>query len=178
MIRQPIITVLGHVDHGKTSLLDAIRNTRVAFKEEGAITQHIGATEVPIDAILSVAGSLIKKFGFNLTIPGLLFIDTPGHEAFTNLRKRGGGIADLAILVIDLTQGIQPQTVEAIEILKAYKVPFVIALTKIDLLNFYSSKEGNFIDNLSTHNDRSKQLFDEKLYTIVGELYKYGFGLE
>lgn len=175
MIRQPIITVLGHVDHGKTSLLDAIRNTRVAFKEEGAITQHIGATEVPIDVINIVAGPLIKKFGFNLTIPGLLFIDTPGHEAFTNLRKRGGGIADLAILVIDITQGIQPQTVEAIEILRAYKVPFVIALTKIDLLQFYSSKEGNFLENLNTHNPRSQQLFDEKLYTIVGELYKYGF---
>ncbi|MGI6589376.1 MAG: translation initiation factor IF-2 [Candidatus Iainarchaeum sp.] len=175
MIRQPIITVLGHVDHGKTSLLDAIRDTRVASKEEGAITQHIGATEVPIDAIHNVAGPLIKKFGFNLTIPGLLFIDTPGHEAFTNLRKRGGGIADLAILVIDINQGIQPQTIEAIEILRAYKVPFVIALTKIDSLNFYSSKKGNFIDNLSTHNERSKQLFDEKLYTIVGELYKYGF---
>ena len=175
MIRQPIITVLGHVDHGKTSLLDAIRNTRVAAKEAGAITQHIGATEVPIDAIEAVAGALIKKFGFNLTIPGLLFIDTPGHEAFTNLRKRGGGIADLAILVIDIMQGIQPQTVEAIEILRAYKVPFVIALTKIDLLTFYSSKEGNFIENIKTHNERSQQLFDEKLYTIVGQLYKYGF---
>jgi translation initiation factor 5B len=175
MIRQPIITVLGHVDHGKTSLLDAVRNTRVAAKEAGAITQHIGATEVPIDAIQAVAGPLIKKFGFNLTIPGLLFIDTPGHEAFTNLRKRGGGIADLAILVIDIMQGIQPQTVEAIEILRAYKVPFVIALTKIDLLNFYSSKEGNFLDNIKNQDARSQQLFDEKLYTVVGELYKHGF---
>ncbi|MFA6399310.1 MAG: translation initiation factor IF-2, partial [archaeon] len=173
--RQPIITVLGHVDHGKTSLLDAIRNTRVCAKEAGAITQHIGATEVPIDIIQEVAGSLIKKYGFNLTIPGLLFIDTPGHEAFTNLRKRGGGIADLAILVIDAMQGIQPQTVEAIEILRAFKVPFVIAMTKIDLMPFYSSKEGNFLDNLKTHNPRSQQLFDEKLYTLVGDLYKYGF---
>jgi len=175
MIRQPIITVLGHVDHGKTSLLDAIRSTNVVTKEAGAITQHIGATEVPVDIIETLAGPLIKKFGFTLTIPGLLFIDTPGHEAFTNLRKRGGGIADLAILVIDVMQGIQPQTVEAIEILRAFKVPFLIAMTKIDALNFYSSKEGSFIENLATHNERTKQLFDEKLYTLVGELYKHGF---
>lgn len=175
MIRQPIITVLGHVDHGKTSLLDAIRSSRVAAKEAGAITQHIGATEVPIDAIEAVAGPLIKKFGFNLKIPGLLFIDTPGHEAFTNLRKRGGSIADLAILVIDAMQGIQPQTAEAIEILRAYKVPFIIAMTKIDLLNFYSSKEGSFLDNHAQQNERTKQLFDEKLYTLVGKLYEYKF---
>ncbi len=175
MIRQPIITVLGHVDHGKTSLLDAIRSTNVVTKEAGAITQHIGATEVPVDIIETLAGPLIKKFGFNLKIPGLLFIDTPGHEAFTNLRKRGGGIADLAILVIDVMQGIQPQTIEAIEILRVFKVPFIIAMTKIDMLNFYSSKEGSFIENLATHNERTKQLFDEKLYTLVGELYKHGF---
>ncbi len=175
MIRQPIITVLGHVDHGKTSLLDAIRNSRVAAKEPGAITQHIGATEVPIDVIQTVAGPLIKKFGFTLSIPGLLFIDTPGHEAFTNLRKRGGSIADLAILVIDAMQGIQPQTVEAIEILRAYKVPFVIAMTKIDMLNFYSSNEGSFLENHNNQNERTKQLFDEKLYTLVGKLYEHGF---
>ncbi|MFA6268924.1 MAG: translation initiation factor IF-2 [archaeon] len=175
MIRQPIITVLGHVDHGKTSLLDAIRSSRVAAKEAGAITQHIGATEVPISTIQALAGPIIKKFGFTLTIPGLLFIDTPGHEAFTNLRKRGGGIADLAILVIDAMQGIQPQTIEAIEILRAFKVPFVIAMTKIDLIPFYSSKEGSFLENLATHDKRSQQLFDEKLYTLVGKLYEHGF---
>jgi translation initiation factor 5B len=175
MIRQPIITVLGHVDHGKTSLLDAIRNTNVVTKEAGAITQHIGATEVPIEVIQKLAGPLVKKFGFNLTIPGLLFIDTPGHEAFTNLRKRGGGIADLAILVIDAVQGIQPQTIEAIEILRAFKVPFVIAMTKIDSYIFYASKEGSFLENLSNQNERAKQLFDEKLYTLVGKLYEHGF---
>ncbi len=175
MIRQPIITVLGHVDHGKTSLLDAIRNSRVVAKEAGAITQHIGATEVPIEIILDVARPIIKRFGFELKIPGLLFIDTPGHEAFTNLRKRGGGIADLAILVIDAVQGIQPQTIEAIEILRAYKVPFVIAMTKIDLLNYYSSKEGSFIDNLNSQSEKTKQLFDETLYTLIGRLYEYKF---
>ena len=95
MIRQPIITVIGHVDHGKTSILDAIRNTRVVAKEPGAITQHIGATEVPLEVIKKISGSILKKFGFELKIPGILLIDTPGHEAFTNLRKRGGSIADL-----------------------------------------------------------------------------------
>jgi translation initiation factor 5B len=175
MIRQPIITVLGHVDHGKTSLLDAIRNTAVASREAGAITQHIGATEVPLKAIMKTAGPLIKKFGFDLKIPGLLFVDTPGHEAFTNLRKRGGKIADLAVLTIDTTQGLQKQTIEAIEILREYKVPFIIAMNKIDLLNFYSSKEGSFLENFSTQNENTKKLMEEKLYTLVGQLYKHGF---
>lgn len=175
MIRQPIITVLGHVDHGKTSLLDAIRSTRVAAKEAGAITQHIGATEVPADAIEKLCGPLLVKFGFQLKIPGLLLIDTPGHEAFTNLRKRGGSIADLAILVVDAMQGIQSQTAEAIEILRAYKCPFVVAMNKIDMLPFYSSKEGSFLENLATHNEKTKQLLDEKLYLFIGEFYKYGF---
>ena len=175
MIRQPIITVIGHVDHGKTSILDAIRNTRVVAKEPGAITQHIGATEVPLEVIKKISGSILKKFGFELKIPGILLIDTPGHEAFTNLRKRGGSIADLAILVVDATQGIEPQTIEAIEILKLYKVPFVVAMNKIDMLPFYSSKEGSYLENLSTHDQKVKALMDEKLYIFVGELYKHGF---
>ncbi len=175
MIRQPIITVLGHVDHGKTSILDAIRNTRVVAKEPGAITQHIGATEVPLEVIQKISGNIIKKFGFELKIPGLLLIDTPGHEAFTNLRKRGGSIADLAILVVDAMQGIEPQTIEAIEILKLYKVPFVVAMNKIDMLPFYSSKEGSYLENLATHDAKVKAQMDEKLYIFVGELYKHGF---
>ncbi|MFA5357772.1 MAG: translation initiation factor IF-2 [archaeon] len=175
MIRQPIITVLGHVDHGKTSLLDAIRSTAVASREAGAITQHIGATEVPLKTIMETAGPIVKKFGFDLKIPGLLFIDTPGHEAFTNLRKRGGKIADLAVLTIDATQGLQQQTIEAIEILKEYKVPFIIAMNKIDLLNFYSSKKGSFLENLAEQNENTQRLMDEKLYTLVGNLYKHGF---
>lgn len=92
MIRQPIIAVMGHVDHGKTSLLDRIRNTAVASKEAGGITQHIGASEVPIDIVNSICGPLLKASNIKITIPGLLFIDTPGHEAFTNLRVRGGAL--------------------------------------------------------------------------------------
>ncbi len=178
MIRQPIITVLGHVDHGKTSLLDAIRSSRVAAKEAGKITQHIGATEIPLDAIKKIAGNLIQKFGFDLKIPGLLVIDTPGHEAFTNLRKRGGSIADLAILVVDSTQGLQPQTIEAIEILRANKVPFIIAMNKIDLLPFYPSKEGSFLENLKTQTPDVKRQLDERIYVLVGKMFEHGFQSE
>ncbi|NUN11398.1 GTP-binding protein, partial [Candidatus Micrarchaeota archaeon] len=117
MLRQPIVTVMGHVDHGKTSLLDAIRQTTVTKREAGGITQHTGASEVPLEVIRQQSCGLLEKNKIALTIPGLLFIDTPGHEAFTNLRKRGGSIADIAILVIDVTKGIEAQTIEAIEIL-------------------------------------------------------------
>ncbi|MDD3083856.1 MAG: translation initiation factor IF-2 [Candidatus ainarchaeum sp.] len=178
MIRQPIITVLGHVDHGKTSLLDAIRSSRVAAREAGSITQHIGATEIPIDSIKKISGELIKKFGFSLKIPGLLVIDTPGHEAFTNLRQRGGSIADLAILVIDVMQGLQPQTIEAINILKINKVPFIIAMNKIDSLPFYESKEGSFIENINNQEKSVKEKLDEKLYIIVGKIFEHGFQSE
>jgi len=118
VIRKPIITVLGHVDAGKTRILDSVRGSSVAEKEAGGITQHIGATEVPIKIIDAQAGELLQKYKFNLQIPGLLFIDTPGHEAFTTLRKRGGSIADLAVVVVDIHKGLQEQTKEAIEILK------------------------------------------------------------
>ena len=127
MIRQPIISVMGHVDHGKTSLLDKIRNTAIASKESGRITQHIGASEVPISVVNSVCSGIPGAGKGAITLPGLLFIDTPGHEAFTNLRKRGGSVADLAIVVVDIMQGFQPQTIEAINILKEYKTPFIIA---------------------------------------------------
>ena len=102
-IRQPIVSVLGHVDHGKTSVLDFIRGTTVVARESGAITQHIGATEVPIDAIYNVCGDLLK--GKKFSLPGLLFIDTPGHHAFTTLRARGGSLADLAVLIVDINEG-------------------------------------------------------------------------
>ena len=113
-LRTPIVAVLGHVDHGKTTLLDRIRRTRVTAKEAGGITQHIGATEIPIDIIKKICKDYLKKF--KVTIPGLLFIDTPGHRAFTNLRRRGGALADLAILVVDINEGFKPQTEEAISI--------------------------------------------------------------
>src|SRR5271157_3733491 len=142
-IRTPIVCVMGHVDHGKTSLLDRIRGSSVVSSEAGAITQHIGATIVPIDAIRKMSGSM-EKIAIN--IPGLLFIDTPGHHAFTTLRARGGALADLAILVVDINQGFQPQTVEALQILKQYKTPFVIAANKIDRIQGWTpTKNAPFI---------------------------------
>src|SRR3989344_4839169 len=107
MLRQPIVVVMGHVDHGKTSLLDSIRNSTVQSREAGFVTQHIGASEVPLEVVENICGSMLERLKIDFTIPGLLFIDTPGHEAFTNLRKRGGSIADIAILVIDVTKGVE-----------------------------------------------------------------------
>jgi len=175
-IRQPIVSVLGHVDHGKTTLLDRIRGTSVAKREAGAITQHIGATEVPIDAIYRICGNLIKK---NFKVPGLLFIDTPGHEAFTTLRARGGALADLAVLVIDINEGIMPQTVESINILKRYRTPFVIAANKIDLIHGWKNCEGEpFIFAIGKQKEAVQQAVDEKIYSIVEKLYELGFSAE
>src|SRR5512136_781993 len=137
--RQPIVSVLGHVDHGKTSLLDFIRGSTVAARESGAITQHIGATEVPIDAIYNICGELLK--GKKFSLPGLLFIDTPGHHAFTTLRTRGGSLADIAILLVDINEGFKPQTYESLRILKQYKTPFIIAVNKIDAISGWQKTE-------------------------------------
>lgn len=133
-IRQPIVTVAGHVDHGKTTILDSIRGTAVAAKEAGLITQKISSTIVPADVIEKRCGGLLKKYKIELEIPGFLFVDTPGHAAFTNLRKRGGALADLAILVIDINEGLMEQTRESIEVLKKTKVPFIVALNKTDAI--------------------------------------------
>ncbi len=175
-IRQPIVSVLGHVDHGKTTLLDRIRGTSVARREAGAITQHIGATEVPIDAIYRICGNLIKR---NFKVPGLLFIDTPGHEAFTTLRARGGALADLAVLVIDINEGIMPQTIESINILKRYRTPFVIAANKIDLIYGWKNCENEaFILAIQKQKEPVQQKVDEKIYSIVEKLYELGFSAE
>ncbi len=175
-IRQPIVSVLGHVDHGKTTLLDKIRGTSVARREAGAITQHIGATEVPIEAIYKICGKLINK---KFKVPGLLFIDTPGHEAFTTLRARGGALADLAVLVIDINEGIMPQTVESINILKRYKTPFVIAANKIDLIyGWKNCKDEPFIFAIQKQNEEVQQAVDEKIYQIVEKLYELGFSAD
>jgi translation initiation factor 5B len=177
-LRTPIIAVLGHVDCGKTSFLDAIRSTNLAAKEAGFITQHIGATEIPLETVQKIAGDLIQKFGFTLSIPGLLFIDTPGHEAFTNLRERGSSIADLAVLMVDVNKGLQAQTKEAITILRDYKVPFVVCLSKIDTVEGYESVSGSFLANQTNQDEASKKRLDDKLYIIVGQLFESGFQSE
>lgn len=171
--RQPIVSVLGHVDHGKTSLLDFIRGTAVVSRESGAITQHIGATEVPIDVIYNVCGDLLtsKKF----TLPGLLFIDTPGHHAFTTLRSRGGSLADLAVLVVDVNEGFRPQTHESVNILKQYKTPFIIAANKIDKISGWQKGKGIAKTRIESQRVPTKTLFEEKLYDLIGIIYDKGF---
>ena len=179
MIRQPIIVVMGHVDHGKTSLLDRIRSTTITSREAGGITQHIGASEVPIEIVRETCGELVKRFNISLTIPGLLFIDTPGHEAFTNLRKRGGSVADLAILVVDITKEFEPQTYESIEILKEYKTPFILAANKIDLITGWKNTgDRSFLDAIQKQNLNVANELEAKIYTLVGRLSESGFESE
>ncbi len=179
MIRQPIIVVMGHVDHGKTSLLDRIRSTTITSKEAGGITQHIGASEVPIDVINKICGPMLKATGSKITLPGLLFIDTPGHEAFTNLRKRGGSVADIAILVVDVSKGFEPQTIEAINILKEYKTPFIVAANKIDLITgWIAQKTSSVMESLQKQNDYVRNEFDTRMYQMEGRLSELGFSSE
>ena len=172
-IRQPVVSVLGHVDHGKTNLLDRIRGTAVGDREAGAITQHIGATEVPIGRIYEMCGSIIgsKKF----TVPGLLFIDTPGHQAFTSLRARGGSLADLAVLVIDIREGLMPQTIESIHILRQYKTPFVIALNKVDTIEGWNSTADRpFVLSEKDQQAHTKGVFEQHMYEIISQLSSNG----
>jgi len=176
-IRQPIVTVAGHVDHGKTSILDALRCSSVAECEAGAITQKISFTNFPADH-LKKSCPLIEKKHLKFEVPGFLFIDTPGHAAFNNLRKRGGSLADLAILVIDINEGIKPQTSEVIQILKANKTPFIIALNKIDKIRGWNKIGDEIQDSIEMQPPHVKQEFEEKLYTLIGSLNSYGFNPE
>jgi len=173
-LRTPIVAVLGHVDHGKTSLLDKIRGSAVIEGEAGAITQHIGATAVPLDVVSSVAGKLIDPTEFDL--PGLLFIDTPGHHSFSTLRSRGGALADIAILVVDVNDGFQPQTEEALRILKDTQTPFVVAANKVDTIPGWNPTEDSPIKpSYDGQSDRVRSQLDEKLYEIIGELSEADF---
>jgi len=177
--RQPIVAVLGHVDHGKTTLLDRIRGTSVAAREAGAITQHVGATEVPAEVVRQICEPLLRRFKMELRLPGILFVDTPGHEAFTNLRKRGGALADLATLVIDIREGFMPQTLESIAILRGYRTPFIVAANKIDLLpGWQPTGKSSFLESCSAQVPRVLQVLDEKIYEIVGKLHEQGFESE
>ncbi|WP_458405147.1 translation initiation factor IF-2 [Methanobrevibacter sp.] len=178
-IRSPIVSVLGHVDHGKTTLLDYIRGSTIADKEAGGITQHIGATEIPNDTIEEICGNFISRLTIKDLIPGLFFIDTPGHAAFTSLRKRGGALADLAVLIVDINDGFKPQTFEALNILKMYKTPFIVVANKIDMLFGWETHEGaSFKESFNKQAQSVQQELDAKIYEIVGTLYKEGFQSE
>ena len=175
-LRAPIVVVLGHVDHGKTSLLDRMRGTVVARREAGGITQHIGASYFPLEAVIEACNRLLGEVRVQLKIPGLLFIDTPGHRAFANLRKRGGSVADMAILVVDVMQGIQEQTVESIQLLRSRRTPFVVALNKIDMIRGWDPVEDAPLkETLSRQAPQVRDELESRLYTVVGQLSGLGF---
>ncbi|SNR37358.1 translation initiation factor IF-2 [Halorubrum vacuolatum] len=176
-LRTPIVAVLGHVDHGKTSLLDKIRGSAVSEGEAGAITQHIGATDIPLETISTMAGELVDPDDFDL--PGLLFIDTPGHHSFSTLRARGGALADIAVLVVDVNDGFQPQTEEAIDILRRTGTPFVVAANKADTTPGWNPQEGEPIQrSLAAQSDRAESMLNENLYEIIGQLSDVGFSAD
>ena len=176
-LRTPIVAVLGHVDHGKTSLLDRIRGSAIHEAEAGAITQHIGSTAVPLDIVSEIAGELVDPDDFDL--PGLLFIDTPGHHSFSTLRSRGGALADIAVLVIDVNDGFQPQTHEAVDILKRTSTPFVVAANKIDTVPGWrpTEKQPSKVA-IESQSDRVQSDLNERLYEIIGELSSEGFSAD
>ncbi|PSP57063.1 translation initiation factor IF-2 [Halobacteriales archaeon QH_7_66_36] len=176
-LRTPIVAVLGHVDHGKTTLLDEIRGSAVQEGEAGAITQHIGATAVPLDTIGEMAGNLVDPADFDL--PGLLFIDTPGHHSFSTLRSRGGALADIAILVVDVNDGFQPQTLEALDILQRTQTPFVVAANKVDTVPGWNPHGRVPIQqSIDAQSDRAEKDLNDRLYEIIGELSDNGFSAD
>ena len=176
-LRTPIVAVLGHVDHGKTSLLDRIRGSAVSEGESGAITQHIGATAVPLETISGIAGELVDPDDFDL--PGLLFIDTPGHHSFTTLRSRGGALADIAVLVIDVNDGFQPQTEEAVEILKRTGTPFVVAANKVDTVPGWNPQPETPIQaSMDAQSDRARSDLESSVYELIGQLSDAGFSAD
>lgn len=178
-LRQPILTVLGHVDVGKTTLLDKIRGTAVQLKEAGGMTQHIGASFLPIQVIEKLSSKLIIQYKAKLEIPGILIIDTPGHEVFANLRRRGGSVADMAILVVDILKGLEKQTYESLEILKSRNVPFVIAYNKLDRLEGWKPRETySFFESFNEQDERTKERLEYKVYELVSNLSRLGFQAE
>jgi translation initiation factor 5B len=167
---------LGHVDSGKTSLLDEIRGTAVQAREAGGITQEIGASFFPMETLETICGPILTKTGGELKIPGLLVIDTPGHEVFSNLRQRGGSAADIAIVVVDVLKGLENQTVESINILKQRRVPFLVALNKIDMIRGWRKEsKGNLLSILKEQPPELNDELEERLYNVVNGLSGLGF---
>ncbi|MGH9997021.1 MAG: translation initiation factor IF-2, partial [Nitrososphaeraceae archaeon] len=160
----------------------------------GGITQHIGASFFPIETIKTITGPLYERLAkTDEQIPGLLIIDTPGHEVFANLRSRGGSAADIAIVVADVNKGFEPQTIESIDILKKRKVPFVVALNKVDMISGWKGKKkseisrsrkettinlGFITEEIKKQDSNVLTLLDEKIYSVVGSLSRMGFNSE
>ncbi|XP_030635685.1 eukaryotic translation initiation factor 5B isoform X3 [Chanos chanos] len=174
-LRSPVVCVLGHVDTGKTKILDKLRHTHVQDGEAGGITQQIGATNVPLDTIVEQT-KMVKNFDReNIKVPGMLIIDTPGHESFSNLRNRGSSLCDIAILVVDIMHGLEPQTLESINLLKEKKCPFIVALNKIDrLYDWKKSPDTDVVTTLKKQKRNTKDEFDERAKAVIVEFAQQG----
>ncbi|XP_075056257.1 eukaryotic translation initiation factor 5B isoform X2 [Mixophyes fleayi] len=175
VLRSPVICVLGHVDTGKTKILDKLRHTHVQDGEAGGITQQIGATNVPFDAVKEQTKMIKSIDRENIKIPGMLIIDTPGHESFSNLRNRGSSLCDIAILVVDIMHGLEPQTIESLNLLKNKKCPFIVALNKIDrLYDWKKSPETDVAATLKKQKKNTKDEFEERTKAIIVEFAQQG----
>jgi translation initiation factor 5B len=177
-LRQPIVSLLGHVDHGKTTLLDRIAGSAKAEREAGGITQHIGAIGIPSAALVKLTERVLPAD--QMTVPGLLIIDTPGHRSFETMRRRGGALADLAVLVIDAREGVMPQTRESVQILRHEKTPFAVALTKVDLLAGWRKPTGptTLREHLARCGPEFSKGLDTRVYSVSEDLLPLGFSAD